>query len=570
MIRSLRAFMWLRWRLLVNAIRGSERRDTLERVSRTLAVMAPIIVLVMSTGSLVAAGILGFVGGRAAATGLVEPATIIFIVRVVLGVLLVLIVFMTILAPVQTMMSSYNRLLLLPIPRASLHLVEVMANLTDPWITVIVPGLITFAIGLAVGGRAGVALVAAAAGLAIVFVLISIAALVSFLLGWLLRSRRRGELFTLVFVLGLSMVSIVPALVSSNLDADRKARQTQGVPRHNPFSASRFDASLPRWTGAIPSELYGSAVSSAAQHRPGPAWLAVLLLGLEGAVIFAASSAVHARLIVSLENEHERHRRVAKPLGGWQLPFVGAWSSAVALASLRTGLRSVRGRLSILLPGPLLLALSVLFRRMPQAPEPVVAVLSHGGLVFAAGSVLALHALQPFTMNLFGTDRAGLTLLFLQPLSDLTLVRGKVLGCGLLLGTAMSLCLVVSVIVAPSGSPWTWISVPIGMASICTLLGPVAVWVSAFFPVPADLSKTGSGGNPHPLAMLAGTLTVMALSVPPALFVFIGEYWLRRPVLVPLLMSGWLAFSFLLAWPLFVLAARAVTPRRENLALLRK
>ena len=570
MIRSLRAFMWLRWRLLVNAIRGSERRDTLERVSRTLAVMAPILVLVMSTGSLVAAGILGFVGGRAAASGLIDPATVIFIVRVVLGVLLVLIVFMTILAPVQTMMSSYNRLLLLPIPRASLHLVEVMANLTDPWITVIVPGLITFAIGLAVGGRASMALVAAAAGLAIVFVLISIAALVSFLLGWLLRSRRRGELFTLVFVLGLSMVSIVPALVSSNFDSHRKARGSGGRPPREPFSVTRFDASLPRWSLAVPSELYGAAVGAAARQEPGLAWLAVLLLGLEGGVIFAASSAVHARLIVSLENEHERHRRVAKPLGGWQLPFVGAWSSAVALASLRTGLRSVRGRLSILLPGPLLLALSVLFRRLPDAPGPIVAVLNHGGLVFAAGSVLALHALQPFTMNLFGTDRAGLTLLFLQPLSDLTLVRGKVLGCGLLLGTAMSLCLVVSVIVAPSGSPWTWISVPIGMASICTLLGPVAVWASALFPVAADLSKTGSGGNPHPVAMLAGTLTVMALAVPPALFVFIGEYWLQRPVLVPLLMSGWLAFSFLLAWPLFVLAARAVTPRRENLALLRK
>jgi len=570
MIRSLRAFMWLRWHLLVNAIRGSERRDTLERVSRTLAVMAPILLLVMSFGSLVAISILGFVGGRATASGLLDPVAVVFVVRVVLGVLFALVLLMTVLAPMQTIMSSYNRLLLLPIPRASLHLVEVVANLTDPWITVVVPGLFTFAIGLTVGGRLGMAVVVAAAGVAVVFVLISLAALVSFLLGWLLRSRRRGEMFTLVFVLGLSMVSIVPGLVSSNRDAQRKARQSQGRPRREPFSVAQFDASLPRWAGALPSELYGTAIGAAARHEPGIAWLAVLMLGFEGAVIFAASSAVHGRLIVSLENEHERHRRAAKPLGGWQLPFVGAWSSAVALASLRTGLRSVRGRLSILLPGPLLLALSVLFRRMPEAPAPIVAVLNHGGLVFAAGSVLALHALQPFTMNLFGTDRAGLTLLFLQPLSDLTLVRGKVLGCGLLLGTAMSLCLVVSVIVAPSGSPWTWISVPIGMASICTLLGPVAVWASALFPVPADLSKTGSGGNPHPLAMLAGTLTVMALSVPPALFVFIGEYWLQRPALVPLLMSGWLAFSFLLAWPLFVLAARAVTPRRENLALLRK
>ncbi len=570
MIRSLRAFAWLRWRLLVNAIRGGERRDTLERVSRTLAVMAPIVVLAMSFGSFVALSVLGFVGGRAAGTALVEPALVIFVVRVVLGVLLAVIVVMTMLAPVQTLMSSYNRLLLLPIPRSSLHLVEVLANLTDPWITVMVPGLLTFAIGLAVGGRLDMALVAAAAGMAVVVVLISMAALVSFLLGWLVRSRRRGELFTLVFVLGLSMMSLVPALVSSDLDVDRKTRQAQSRPRHDPFSVGRFDASLPRWTAAIPSELYGTAMNAAAAKRPSTAWVAVLMLWLEGALLFAASSAVHGRLILSLENEHERHRRVAKPLGGWQLPFVGAWSSAVALASLRTGLRSVRGRLSILLPGPLLLALSFFFRQLPEIPPPIMAVLSHGGLVFAAGSILALHALQPFTMNLFGTDRAGLTLLFLQPLSDLTLVRGKVLGCGLLLGVAMSLCLVVSVIVAPFGSPWTWVSVPIGMASICTLLGPVAVFFSALFPVPADLSKTGTGGNPHPIAMFAGTLTVMVLAVPPALFVFIGEYWLRRPMLVPALMIGWLTFSFLLAWPLFVFAARAVTPRRENLALLRK
>ena len=58
MIRSLRAFMWLRWHLLVNGIRGGERRDTLERVSRTLAVMAPILLLVMSFGSQVAGGVI--------------------------------------------------------------------------------------------------------------------------------------------------------------------------------------------------------------------------------------------------------------------------------------------------------------------------------------------------------------------------------------------------------------------------------------------------------------------------------------------------------------------------------
>src|SRR5262249_39903277 len=183
MIRSLRAFTWLRWRLLVNAIRGGERRDRLERVSRTIAVMSPILLLVLSCGSFIAVSLLGFVAGQAAAGGLVDPVAIVLVMRIVVGGLLVLVVIMHILAPLQTMMASYNRLLLLPIPRASLHLVEVIANLTDPWITVMIPGLFTFAIGLAYGGRAGAGLLAAAAGVAMVFLLVSVAALVSFVLG---------------------------------------------------------------------------------------------------------------------------------------------------------------------------------------------------------------------------------------------------------------------------------------------------------------------------------------------------------------------------------------------------
>ncbi len=574
MIRTLRAFMWLRWRLLVNGIRSGERRDALERVSRTIAVLAPMLMAALSAGSVVAVSVLGFIGGRATAGGLLATGAALIVVRIVLAALLALTVVITMLAPVQTMMGSYTRLLLLPIRRSTLHLIEVAANLTDPWIVVVVPGLLMFAVGLAVGGRLDMASAAAVAGVAMVFVLVSVGALVSFLLGWLLRSRRRGEAFTLVFVLAVSLVSIVPAFVSSNLASGRRTRATSGAsaaprPPSEPFSVDRFDAALPRWSRALPSELYGLSVRAAAQNRTGLAWLTILALALEGATIFAASAAVHQRLIGSLENEHERHRH-RRSLRGFRLPWIGQTVAAVAMASAHSLTRSVRGRLAILLPGPLIIALSMLLRRIPDLPSGLAAVAGRGDLLFGAASILALHALQPFTMNLFGTDRAGLTLLFLSPVSDRDLARGKVLGGAVMLAFSMALCLVGAAIAAPGGDFWIWLAVPVGVASVYVFLMPAAVWFSAILPVAADLSKTGSRGNPHPIAMIAGLFLVMACLVPPALVIAAADFWFHRPVLAPLIMAAWLLLATLVAWPLLNLAAGSIGPRRENLALLSK
>ena len=132
--------------MLVNTIRGGERRDVLERVSRTLGAIAPIIVSVLSLGSLVGVTVLGFMAGRATAGGLVPTPTVLFVVRVVLGIFVMVGVLISTFAPMQTMMSSYTRLLLLPIPRSTLHLVEVLADLSDPWVAIALPGLAMFAV----------------------------------------------------------------------------------------------------------------------------------------------------------------------------------------------------------------------------------------------------------------------------------------------------------------------------------------------------------------------------------------------------------------------------------------
>ncbi len=575
-IRILRAFAWLRWRLLVNTIRSGERRDLLERISRTVGAIAPFAVGALSAGSIVAAGVLGFISGRALAGGLLAPASVILVLRVVLGVLVALTIILTVVAPTQTTMGSYTRLLLLPISRATLHVVEVAANLTDPWILMAVPGLTAFAIGLAVGGRPQAAILAAVAGIAFVLVLVSIGALVSFLLGWLLRSRRRGELFTLIFVLAVSMLSIMPALLSTErLSSRGRSTETGATGRAARRSVpsvtlQQIDASLPRWTRGVPSELYGAALNAAWQRRPSMAWLAVALLLAEAAALFGASYVVHGKMVGSLENEQGRRRRASRPLGGFDLPFVQPAVAAVALTYVRTVIRSVRGRLAILLPGPLLLAMSVILRRLPDLPSGITAVLSRGDLIFGVGSVFALHALQPFTMNLFGTDRSGLTLLFLSPLSDRDLARGKVLGCGLLLALSMSLCLVGAALLAPAGVWSGWIAVPLAVFATWALLAPMAVWISALLPVAADLSRAGAKGNPHPLAMLASLVLIMALIVPPVAIVVTANFWLLRPSLAPVLLIGWLGLALAVSWPLVDLASRSLGPRRENLALLVK
>lgn len=584
MIRSLRAFIWLRWRLVINGVRSGQRRDTLEQVSRTLQTLAPFVLAAVSLGSILGATVMGFIGGRAVAHGVMSAAVVFFVFRAVLGILLAVTVLVTVLAPTQTTMTTYTRLLLLPIARSTLHLLEVAANLADPWIAVLVPGLTMFAVGLAVGGRAGVGLVAAAAGLAMVFLFISLAALVSFVVRWLLRNRRRGELFTLLFVLSISVMSLLPAIMSTRIAASRRAQTAAQAPASSPkpadrrsrtrtvepFSVAKFDAALPRWTRAIPSELYGAALSASADGREGRAWLAVVLLLVEGSFLFVASSAMHARLIGSIESEQDHRKRFSKPLGGFSLPLVSPTVAAVAMVYLRTALRSVRGRLALLLPAPMLLAIATMMKTMTELPSGMAAVIARGDLLFAVGSVLALHALQPFTMNLLGTDRAGLSLLFLSPLSDRDLARGKVLGAALLLVVSMSLCLVGSVVIAPGGDVWVWLAVPVGIASVWMLASPLAVWLSILFPVPADLSRTGSSGNPHPLAMIIGLFMVMALMLPPAALLVVGGFWLRRAPVALGLELVWLGIAIAVAWPLLNLAARALDSRRENLALLTK
>ncbi len=566
MIRALGAMSWLRWRLLLNTVRGGRRRDAMERVSRVMALMVPVIIAALFVGSTLTMVILGFIGGHVVASGSIAPAAVVFIARLAIAIIFIAVVLLAAGAPGQTTLARYTRLLVMPIPRQALHLVEVLANVADPWQILIGAALVAFAAGLAAGGQAGAAAVAVVAALLVMAVLATLAAALGFLVAWLFRSRRRGELFTLVFVMVLSALSFAPVFFSEGLEDRQRDERRTGTRRG--FSIEEFDRALPVWTRVLPSEAYGRVILQTMTRDAGGVTAGLVVLAAEAGLLFAGSAAVHRRLIQSLEGDQRRRKQRGVAVRMPRVPFIGPAASAVAWAQYRTAVRSVRGRLIVLLPGPLLAMMTVLFRQIPEEGRWAVAAAEHGHLLLGAGIVFCFYSLQAFTMNMFGSDRSGLTLELLVPIDDRQLAWGKVVGCALVLGTAVLVTLVACVAVAPTGSPYSWLAALIGGVALYLSLSPVAVWLSALFPVASDLSKTGSGGNPHPLPMLAGTFLVMAAALPIALIIVLAQAWLGRPFLGFLGVLAWTGLVTAIAIPLVNVAANAVGSRRENLALI--
>lgn len=565
MIHQLRAFGWLRWRLLMNGVRGARRRDTLEQISRLLALLAPVAIVVFSLGSILALAIGGFFAGRALATGADSGIGLVMVTRVVLLVQLLIVVFMPLGIGTQSA-AKYTRLLLLPIHRRVLHLVEVLSGVSDPWIFVVMPGLVLMAIGLATGGALLAGVMTMLAGVGLIALLLSVGALVSFVAGWVMRDRRRAELMTLVFVLGISMAGLLPHMFGRDLA--QRSRDDKEAGRARPeMSVARVESALPVWTAVIPSEMYGRVLSaSAIRHAPGEALMWTLGIWVQATLLYLLSGVVHRRMLDA--GEGQARRRVDATLVSLpRVPLLSAAASAVAVAQFRTGLKSVRGRLAVLLPGPMMALLALVLARAPEEAPWIAAIPNYGHLVFGASLIFAIYAIQPFSMNQFASDRAGLTLQFLLPVSATDLVWGKAVGTFALFATAGLLSLVVTGISTGSGALLLWISVVVAGSTTFVTIMPVAAAMSAVFPVAADLSKTGSGGNPHGVAILVGMFLVLVAAVPPGLIVLVGPRFSDAITLVASLV--WAVVVCAIVTPLLSVVARLVTARRENLYLTR-
>jgi hypothetical protein len=188
---------------------------------------------------------------------------------------------------------------------------------------------------------------------------------------------------------------------------------------------------------------------------------------------------------------------------------------------------------------------------------------ARGYVAFGGGLLFGLYAAQAFTMNQFASDRAGLTLEFLAPIRDVDLVRGKAVGCAVLIGAGGILSFACAWFMAPGGSPWLWAATLAGGVATFLITSPITALLSIVFPIAADLSKTGTAGNPHALAMAAGSIAIAACAFPVIVVLSV-----LPPLTACLTMTAWAAISFVICIPGLGWAAKAIRPRRENLALI--
>jgi hypothetical protein len=564
MLRILRAFAWLRWRMLLNSLERTGARDTLERFSLAIEKLGPIMagVLMIPSALVLAAG--ATAGGYALARG--DRQSMLFEAA---RYLLLLVPIFSIIGPLLMPAADRTnpvRLLLLPIPSRTLYAAQASAAFADVWVLLMLPIVMFVPIGLVAGGAFAGALVAALGGVLLLAVVIGISALTTSLLHLAVRDRRRGELLTLLFIVVIPAIGMIPGLLHGSRHRARLDGQADVRTTRMPVWA----ATAASWTKAsYPSELYVNATRSAANAGAGGSaqrlgGLAATAVALHGVGMF-----VFGRVLASPGSN--RTRRQAGPMSErWRrsLPGLSSGASAVALAQVRLALRTPRGRAILLSPVVTVGVFGALMSRQ-AGPMGFGSMSFGGGLPLAIfGSFASLISILPIAMNQFAVDKAGLTRALLSPLADGEYLAGKAVGNGLIALAPALLCVLLSFALFPGGSFALWMSVPLALVATYLLVAPAAAAFSAMFPRVVDLNSIGRSSNAHGLAGLLGLIAFVAAAAPGIALALIASRWLRQATLVPVLLLGWCVIAYGIGRLVFRPVLRIFASRRDNLALI--
>jgi hypothetical protein len=563
MLRILRAFVWLRWRMLINSLEKTGARDTVERFSVAIEKLGPIMaaVLMVPSGVLLAAA--AAASGFALARG--DQYSLFFVAaRYMLLVVPVVSIVGPLLLPAADRTNPV-RLLLLPIPRSTLYVAQSSSAFGDVWVLVMLPIVLFLPLGLIAGGALVAAFISFVAGTLLVLVVVGLTSLSTSLLHLLVRNRQRGELLALLFIVIIPALSMLPGLLHGTRHLSRMDGQAPAVRTGMPgwvVSAGERAFAL------YPTELYVKSTRVAASGETASAAADLVALAATAVLLHGLSMFAFAKVLESPGSTGARRAMPTRAAWGRTLPGLSPGASAVALAQLRLALRTPRGR-SILLSPVIMTAIFGFVIRRSTANFDAGPFSFNSGLSLAAlGCFVCLMAILPIAMNQFAVDNAGLTLALLSPLSDREYLAGKAVGDGLIAVVPVSLSFLVALVMLPGGSPALWLSIPLALLSTYFLVAPAAAVFSALFPRTVDLNSIGRGSNAHGLSGLLGMLAFIAAAAPSVLITVVASSWLRQPSLTPLLLIVWCVVSYAISQALFILARRVFAQRRENLAML--
>lgn len=558
MFRILRAFAWMRWRVLLNSIERTGTRDTFERLSLAVEQIGPIIALVLLVPSAVGLAALGGYAGYWLAAG--QPVMTFEALRIMLlgacGFAVVGPMLMPSMEP-----TAVVRLLLLPIPRRTLYAAQAAGALSEPWVLIAVPVVAAVPVGLALGGAVLAALLSAAAGLLLIVCLVGLSTLATLLLHLVVRDRRRGELLALVFIVLVPAVALLPGILLN--------------PEGESGNGPRSSETLPAWVtrtadvaySAVPSELFARAARSPAQGEPGGAVLPLILLVTSGTLLHALGVVTFGRLLDAPSTGTRRRSASSPESASLRVPFLSRGAGAVAQAQVRLAMRTPRGRSILLSPLVVFVLFAVVIHRQGQMDLGFLN-LTNGLTLATFGAAVCLLAILPFALNQFAIDRSGLTLALLSPLGTRELLAGKAVGNGLIAGGPAVLVVIVSFVLFPGGSLALWLTLPPALVATYALAAPGAAALSALFPRTVDLNSIGRGSNAHGLAGLLGLLLFVAAGLPSGAIAVLTVGLLHRPALTPLVMLAWAGLAVLFSRVLFGGVAVLFDQRRENLGIV--
>lgn len=590
-VRLLRTFVWLRWRVLVNGV-TARRRNAWQRLGRIGELVARGVLLLGIVGTAIALAVLGgflpWMLARASTeltdSGFTGADALLLGLRFCLGLFVLLILLVPAIQGLSGGGLPRTRLLLSPIRRRTLHAMEVGSHLGDPWLLAIVPALVTVGIAaVAVAGLGG--LVVLVAGALFVLAIAALSAAVTFGVTLLLRDRRRAEAMALVLMLLWVSVALLPSWLQHNRE-ERLAERAAGTesvlletaePSLDPERAAR-DARRERRLLAlldppaalqlVPSEAYARALGLAVLGRPGAALVPTGVLAGTLLVLFGLSRLLWGRLLASPAASGGRRGAAELPRPP-RVPGLSDAASIVAWGQLRGLSRTLAGRLALLVAPMMTLILASMLggdlADMAPGGRPLGATAS--AAILGAGAVgLSMLSVQNLLVNLFAVDGPGFTLAALSPISGRDHVVGKWVAIGVLAFGLVVLTSGMVVALAPDALRF-WPALLLGGLGVYCALAPVGGWLSLLLPKAVDLGRLGKASQPNQLAVLVGMATsVVALSLPLS-GGFLVYAFSRSALAVTVAEALWLLAALVLARLLLGPLARALSERREAVFL---